>query len=398
MLFCQRCGEPSGSEKCIKCAKSIQGKTLRITAPQDTSGSTLLADRWKKSYMESVVGLDALVLSDTGESNNKTLRPSSSTPVVCSQSPNKHKRARPPAALVSSFFESKKKVGPLPTPVQTSLSTTKTTNDRGTCAECNTRLGGKTVRLPNTQTRYHWKCLTCAQCREPFQATSFHADTAGNIYHPKCYSSLRMDHTKACGRCSSDIRGGYLLIRDVPLHPQCFRCTSCKKLLRPSTLYIDTATSAYCQPCGKAASATTALGYTKIVPQLHVPRFPMTASASTSIIDTAASDQVKPSSLMSRRITPLPPFGVRRVCAGCNESIVSVHEEKPGPRATRWHTKCLRCRGCAKMLDSAAVAHENATTGGLDPWCRLCLLAKNKPQQSQRTSTATQMPVRATSS
>ena len=110
-----------------------------------------------------------------------------------------------------------------------------------------------------------------------------------------------------------------------------------------------------------------------------------TTSASTPIISSSPSPAgsgsggvVKPSSLMSRRGRPLPKFGLRKICAGCTQKIISVHEEKPGPRATRWHKKCLSCSRCSKVLDSAAVVHESATTGGLDPWCTICLVSKKK--------------------
>lgn len=83
---------------------------------------------------------------------------------------------------------------------------------------------------------------------------------------------------------------------------------------------------------------------------------------------------IKPSSLMSSRGRPLPRFGVVRDCPGCNQRIVSVHEEIPGPKAARWHKKCLACDGCSKILDSGATVAEDADTGNLKPWCTTCLV------------------------
>lgn len=84
---------------------------------------------------------------------------------------------------------------------------------------------------------------------------------------------------------------------------------------------------------------------------------------------------IKPSSLMSSRGRPLPRFGVVRDCPGCSQRIVSVHEEIPGPKAARWHKKCLACNGCSKILDSGAIVHEEKETGNLKPWCTTCLVS-----------------------
>lgn len=53
------------------------------------------------------------------------------------------------------------------------------------CAGCKQKLGGKTVKLPDSQVRYHWACLKCTHCQEPFQDTSFSVDQLNNIYHPQ---------------------------------------------------------------------------------------------------------------------------------------------------------------------------------------------------------------------
>lgn len=83
---------------------------------------------------------------------------------------------------------------------------------------------------------------------------------------------------------------------------------------------------------------------------------------------------IKASSLMSSRGRPLPRFGVVRDCPGCSQRIASVHEEIPGPKAARWHKKCLACDGCSKILDSGATVAEDFKTGNLRPWCTTCLV------------------------
>jgi hypothetical protein len=90
------------------------------------------------------------------------------------------------------------------------------------------------------------------------------------------------------------------------------------------------------------------------------------------------NDIVKPSLLMSSRGRPLPRFGVVRDCPRCNERITSVHDEIPGPKASRWHKKCLVCTGCTKTLDSGTTVKEDKTTGKLYPWCTTCLVSLYK--------------------
>jgi hypothetical protein len=40
------------------------------------------------------------------------------------------------------------------------------------------------VRLPDTQIRYHWKCLRCKSCALPFEDTSFYIDGNQRVFHP----------------------------------------------------------------------------------------------------------------------------------------------------------------------------------------------------------------------
>jgi hypothetical protein len=101
----------------------------------------------------------------------------------------------------------------------------------------------------------------------------------------------------------------------------------------------------------------------------------MSPTLSSPTLTSFPEGTIKPSSLMSSRGRPLPRFGVTKDCPGCNKRIVSVHEEIPGPKASRWHKKCLACNGCNKVLDSGATVHQNDGTGNLEPWCTTCLVS-----------------------
>ena len=61
------------------------------------------------------------------------------------------------------------------------------------CGACKKKLSGKTVRLPNTQVKYHWKCLNCKGCELPFEDISFFVDESGSVYHPNVSHEIVMD-------------------------------------------------------------------------------------------------------------------------------------------------------------------------------------------------------------
>lgn len=196
------------------------------------------------SYLGSVIGIDKLAPSSSGDGNKSAMN----SPI---RSPSSLlSRTRRPSSL-ASFWDSKR-VAPSPRPMasnpslkkpmepvpEPSLSQKSKKKSSGPCAACNQPLSGKTVRLPESTTRYHWACLKCAQCQEPFKDTSFYTDSARQIYHPKvfmqyyictythvclmtfkCYTAA-MTETQACVRCSADIKEAYLIIHQARMHPK----------------------------------------------------------------------------------------------------------------------------------------------------------------------------------
>lgn len=88
------------------------------------------------------------------------------------------------------------------------------------------------------------------------------------------------------------------------------------------------------------------------------------------------NDTVKSSLLMSSRRRPLPSFETTRECPKCGKRITSISEETLGPKASKWHKKCLVCEGCNKMLDSSAAVIENKITKNiLYPLCTTCVVS-----------------------
>lgn len=79
-----------------------------------------------------------------------------------------------------------------------------------------------------------------------------------------------------------------------------------------------------------------------------------------------------PSDIFKSRKKVLPRLGGVRTCARCNESM-PFSDTQPGPNASRWHKKCLRCADCNKQMDSAAHMTMNKESGLYLVHCRDCL-------------------------
>lgn len=82
---------------------------------------------------------------------------------------------------------------------------------------------------------------------------------------------------------------------------------------------------------------------------------------------------LSPSQLFMSRTRELPKLGGSKVCPHCRNSI-AVWDETPGPRASRWHKKCLKCTKCKKQMDSSARVYEG-DTGEWLVYCRNCTVS-----------------------
>ncbi|KAK4518887.1 uncharacterized protein ATC70_009112 [Mucor velutinosus] len=355
-------------------------------------------DRWQSRYLGSVMGLDNLSSPVDKEDRSACSSPLSqhtSLPII-------QRITKPFNSLLDS-----RRVTPSKSLTSPALNKRYSMSNLAInhCGECHKKLSGKTVRLPDSQVKYHWNCLQCKGCQLPFQGTSFFIDVLKNVYHPQCAPSNAV--AQSCSRCSQAITDSYIALNTNVLHPRCLRCTGCQKILHPASIYFDI-NGAHCQTCSNEKMDNKELlsKHMKIVPQLQkVAVATTTTSIATNIIEQQHQQEevqekaispiekvvetVKPSSLMSSRgRRPLPQFGVVRDCAGCNQRIYSVHEEIPGPKASKWHKKCLVCTGCNKTLDSGATVHEHEDTHTLNPWCTTCLLSKKKSMVHSNSASA----------
>ncbi|OAD04534.1 C2H2-type zinc finger transcription factor [Mucor lusitanicus CBS 277.49] len=368
-------------------------------ATATADGKNGKVDRWQSRYLGSVMGLDSLSRSVEQQDRSSCSSPLSQR----TSSPIMKRITKPFNSLLDS-----RRVTPSKSLTSPALNKRYSMSHLATnnCGECHTKLSGKTVRLPDSQVKYHWNCLQCKGCQLPFQDTSFFIDVLKNVYHPNCAPSNAV--AQSCSRCSQAITDSYIALNTAVLHPRCLRCTGCQKILHPASIYFDIH-GAHCQTCSNEKMDDKELlsKHMKIVPQLQKVAGTTTtaaAAAATNVIEQQHQEKddekatspiekvvetVKPSSLMSSRgRRPLPRFGVVRDCAGCNQRIYSVHEEIPGPKASKWHKKCLVCTGCNKTLDSGATVHEHQETHTLNPWCTTCLLSKKKSMVHSNSASA----------
>jgi hypothetical protein len=111
--------------------------------------------------------------------------------------------------------------------------------------------------------------------------------------------------------------------------------------------------------------------------------FSTTTTGLTINVDTTvpkrAPTLTTPSDIFRSRKKGLPRLGGVRTCARCNQSM-PFSDTQPGPHASRWHKKCLRCTGCNKQMDSDAHMTVNEETGLCLVHCRECLDETPKPR------------------
>ncbi|TIA90658.1 hypothetical protein E3P99_01463 [Wallemia hederae] len=82
--------------------------------------------------------------------------------------------------------------------------------------------------------------------------------------------------------------------------------------------------------------------------------------------------QISPKkSLWATRSSPFSQshFGGMSSCPSCGDKL-TLFECTPGPAGTKYHKKCLRCKGCAKELDSFAKVDFDGWV-----WCRGCFVS-----------------------
>jgi hypothetical protein len=166
-----------------------------------------------------------------------------------------------------------------------------------------------------------------------------------------------------CVQCFKPVNGKYFKNNGKPYHPECFTCTSCVSVLDPSQPFFEIKGEAFCEPCTDTQMNKTKKPQAK--PQVQPHPSPI------EDIDVMGVT----SKIFAKRTKALPQLGGTPTCPRCVKSVGFL-EETPGPRASRWHKKCLVCGGCKKRMDSSATVLEGSQ-GEWVPFCRACRVSLN---------------------
>ncbi|KAI8150059.1 hypothetical protein BJV82DRAFT_707810 [Fennellomyces sp. T-0311] len=235
------------------------------------------------------------------------------------------------------------------------------------CFQCGEALHGSKIKMPTADGDiwYHFDCLKCAGCHGNFTESHFVSHGTGTVYHPQCVPAAPEMNSKRfykCYACKHPIRDKCYQNKSRAYHPQCFQCFKCRTVLPSDKPFFEAFNEPYCEGCinnKKPISAPRALHKNKL-----------TSSTSTPLLSRQQSLD-NPSSLLMHRTRALPKLGGSKICPRCNTSI-AIMEETLGPKATRWHKKCLRCVGCAKQMDSGAKVAQSSSGEWL-VHCRACM-------------------------
>ncbi|KAG0943792.1 hypothetical protein G6F57_002955 [Rhizopus arrhizus] len=298
------------------------------------------------------------------------------------------------------------------------------------CKECGQHVSKKDYRGLKTITGevlcYHAYCLFCAKCHQSFTDLEFCTD-GKHFYHTKCPETMMNrannntspqseeeepfpktptfpsadthfdvlsssptnldllpirqendDLTKksntmveiTCNTCSRPVTDTFLELANHFYHKECLLCAGCQKTVPTNRKLFKYQDKLYCDSCSVKNNLELKKKKETVNSDLRV-------TLNHDIIKK--SNSTSPSDIFKSRKKSLPRLGGVRTCARCNESMPFL-DTHPGPNATRWHKKCLRCSGCNKQMDSDAHMTINESTGLCLVHCRECLDDTPKPK------------------
>ncbi|RCH88717.1 hypothetical protein CU097_005933 [Rhizopus azygosporus] len=244
--------------------------------------------------------------------------PEDSKDLLSRKSPSRPKITIPKPAAISTSLNSP--------PSSVSSPIIKPISQRP-CNYCHEPLGdtGKKLKLSLPSGQYAWfhkSCFLCSRCHQPFSSNECATD-GKSFYHADC-------GTKRCFACKKPVTDDCYKFQDKAYHFDCFTCQGgCGQQISLGQPFFEVDQVPYCQSCHDAQSQ----------PKVR------------------------------QRV--LPKLGGQKTCPKCKKPI-SVMDDTPGPLASRWHKKCLRCTKCSKQLDSAAKVYTGSQGESL-VYCRTCL-------------------------
>ncbi|KAI8460752.1 hypothetical protein BY996DRAFT_4574320 [Phakopsora pachyrhizi] len=237
---------------------------------------------------------------------------------------------------------------------------------------------GTLATLPDTGETFHVECLTCDDCKNGFP---------GNRY-------IFLNSQKLCETCVTQrdlIKAQQRLEKiksDLEHQHEIsigFKSTNPVYLSKPKFKPPPT------QPIGPSFPNAKGLGHSTSFTSIELKsredlQFSKNQISSSTNLQKTCINKVSSSPFLnlnfdqksSENNQPLPSpttvnqfrrFGGQSICPGCSKPG-TITETKLGPNSQRWHSKCLRCSRCSKILDSGAKLFENGTNVG----CRCCIV------------------------
>ncbi|KAI8072123.1 hypothetical protein BDF21DRAFT_465502 [Thamnidium elegans] len=279
------------------------------------------------------------------------------------------------------------------------------------CQECGQHVSKRDYRglkIPSGKVLcYHHDCLFCAKCNQNFDCLDFCTD-GKKFYHTECPQSrhgspLSEEEEEAypatppphethfdiavqgevpkndalhkkkevpdsttdvmCSTCTLPVIDSTCLeLANNFYHKECLLCAGCNKTVPTDKKLSKYKDKLYCGSCKPTHQRP--IQNLRIQIENEISRPPIFTT---------------PSDILKSRKKVLPQLGGVRTCARCNQSM-PVSDIQPGPGASRWHKKCLRCTRCKKQMDSDAHMTTNEDTGLCLVHCRECLDETPKPR------------------
>lgn len=212
------------------------------------------------------------------------------------------------------------------------------------------------VRIPG-EGSFHQSCLTCGVCKKPIkindEKTSVIKMSNSTMGHVECVPSKEVIYSKPkrhsiLEECVDNV-DPQIGVRNVYKTPP--------KIVSKTPIHATLTPS------------------------------PSTNFKSSSPVKSTVSTPSPRKSIWASRSTPFSPqtFGGMSMCPSCGDKL-TMFEYTPGPAGTKYHKKCLKCRGCSKELDSGAKVDFDGYL-----WCRKCFdtfVPKPRPMTYQSTLTS----------
>ncbi|CEP16366.1 hypothetical protein [Parasitella parasitica] len=182
--------------------------------------------------------------------------------------------------------------------------------------------------------------------------------------------------TVMCNACAKPVTDTCLELSNNFYHKECLLCAGCNKTVPTDRKLAKYQDKLYCDQC--TPSSNKAKRIVRSVLKINTESAPPTSKETSRRHSTVTT----PSEIFRSRKSALPQLGGERFCAHCKKSM-PLFDALPGPNASRWHKKCLRCAGCKKQMDSDA--HMTVKDDGVFVvHCRGCLDDTPKPRFVRR--------------